>query len=167
MTATTARRHLLLWVRDGGEIACIQHGGAYLAFAVGNDPQARSHTTPLGGWSALTPDLYARLAADFAAAGLPAPACETCGIHPDDTDPDWRAAPAVPARSTLSVAASAVARIYLAHCEAQQYDGTEREINEAFARLGWTRADYNAALDARTSPRFAFFSGLSVDTPED
>jgi hypothetical protein len=82
------------------------------------------------------------------------------------------------ARSSLSLAASAVHRIYLEHAEiaaldagfdAGEFSGpahadaAEREIDAALTRLGWTRETYNTEIGDRTSARFAFFSGLQVD----
>lgn len=84
-------------------------------------------------------------------------------------------------RASLSLAASAVHRIRQAHNEGSfldaGFDGgefsgpwhahaAERDIIEALARLGWTAAEYNAALTARTSARFAFFSGLEAEEPQ-
>jgi hypothetical protein len=67
-----------LYVNDNGEIACVLHGGAYLAFAVQTCPRTRVHHTPLGTWQRLTADALAFYVAEFAAAGLPAPACAGC-----------------------------------------------------------------------------------------
>jgi hypothetical protein len=84
-------------------------------------------------------------------------------------------------RATLSVAASAVSRIYRTHYEAQQFDAlfdggefsgpeTERAveaaIDDTLPRLGWTRAAYNDEIAARTSYRFAWFNGLLVRDPD-
>ena len=43
---------------------------------------------------------------------------------------------------------------------------TFKRILAALQANGWTVDAYNAALEARTSARFAHFSGLSVDEPE-
>ena len=39
-------------------------------------------------------------------------------------------------------------------------------VTAALQANGWTAESYNTALQARTSPRFAHFSGLIVDEPE-
>jgi hypothetical protein len=75
MTTTTPA----LWVHDGGEIACGQHGGAYLATAITLRPDATEHSTPLGTWERVT-DLEL-LRAMFAESGLPEPGCETCAAR--------------------------------------------------------------------------------------
>lgn len=80
--------------------------------------------------------------------------------------------------NALSLAASAVARIYRSHEEAAGYDAgfdagefsgpaharAERaEIVAALAALGYTPEEYDRELAARTSARFAHFSGLETD----
>jgi hypothetical protein len=75
MTTTTPA----LWVHDGGELACGQHGGAYLATAITLRPDATEHSTPLGTWERVTD--VELLRAVFAESGLPEPGCETCAAR--------------------------------------------------------------------------------------
>jgi len=48
-------------------------------------------------------------------------------------------------------------------CATLAYEGASRDLARAFRAAGWDWHDYNRELDARTSARFAHFSGLSVD----
>ena len=84
-------------------------------------------------------------------------------------------------RSTLSVMASAIssAAPEQAMLDADAgFDGGEfsgpshdrahaARVAAALEANGWTAESYNTALQARTSPRFAHFSGLEVDFDHD
>lgn len=81
-------------------------------------------------------------------------------------------------RSSLSEAASAVVAIRRSYAEAYEYDSgydggefsglanaraEERAITEALTSRGWTRAEYNEAIEERTSPAYVWRMGLDVE----
>lgn len=80
-------------------------------------------------------------------------------------------------RNRLSQAASAVLRIRDGHARAAEYDAgfdagewsgpaharmAAAQVVAALAALGYTPAQYDAELAARTSPRWAHYSGLEA-----
>lgn len=61
----------VIWISNGGEVTCTDHGGGYLSSAVKASPRKRTHVTPLDYWTRATAQDIAELAAD----GI---GCETC-----------------------------------------------------------------------------------------
>jgi hypothetical protein len=43
-----------LWLSLNGEVACVRHGGSYLASAVAASPRKRRHDTPITSWQRLS-----------------------------------------------------------------------------------------------------------------
>lgn len=71
---TTTRADEALWMSNGGEITCKQHGGSYLTAAIAAHPSGQRHTTPLDVWTQVT----AADNAEWAALGMGAMVCESC-----------------------------------------------------------------------------------------
>lgn len=72
----SARDHLQrkqLWISNRGEVACVEHGGDYLARAVERNPNVREHSTPLDHWMLLDADRVRAYGVDPETL-----ACETC-----------------------------------------------------------------------------------------
>ena len=45
---------MTLWIDNGGRVACIDHGGAYLKSGVQHHPRARRIDTPITAWHRVT-----------------------------------------------------------------------------------------------------------------
>lgn len=75
---TTQQKPRPLYVNDNGEVACLEHGGSYLAASVQAYPRSRLHTTPLGTWELVSALLAESWARSFP--GDPPLACETCAV---------------------------------------------------------------------------------------
>ena len=55
-----------LWANEtSGNITCQDHAGGYLTAAIGARPKARTHSTPLGKWVAMSPEWVADMVAEF------------------------------------------------------------------------------------------------------
>lgn len=55
-----------MWANEtNGAISCEDHAGAYLTAAIKSRPKARTHSTPLGKWVAMSPAWIADMTAEF------------------------------------------------------------------------------------------------------